>query len=264
MKPIDKRKTLRPYHGEFAYQKNENSGDYYCYFNPMYKPTEEDVRSFRYLDKELVKDGANRLPEGNTEEVIRHLTELADLMVDPLAFEQRQIDNSRIPVGYTYWGQFVDHDITAGTDRSHQFTIAEDDFSPVAPDQVEKDIENLRTPFLDLDSVYGDKDGPFGAQFFLYEEDEDGQPTANLRIGTNDPASGGLPDPELGNQRDLPRNLAHRVFEDRAESIAVLGDLRNDENLIVAQFHLAFFEVSQRNGESAAGKSSRNERAGIV
>ena len=174
--------------------------------------------------------------------------------------ERSGASSSDIAQGYTYWGQFIDHDITAGTDRSHEFTISEPDFEPVAPADVEKDIENMRTPFLDLDSVYGDERGPFGENASLYVHNGS-TPTANLKVGTNDPASGRLPDPELGNERDLPRNTNQEVFPERPETIANIGDLRNDENLIIAQFHLSFIKFYNRVVELLrANDASASER----
>ena len=63
-------------------------------------------------------------------------------------------ENHGVPAGYTYVGQFVDHDIT---------------FDPSSLQQKDDDPAahvNFRTPRLDLDSVYGS--GPLG-QPYLYE-----------------------------------------------------------------------------------------------
>jgi len=57
-------------------------------------------------------------------------------------------DNQDIPAGYTYLGQFIDHDIT---------------FDPVSSLQRQNDPDallNFRTPRFDLDSVYGSSCGP--------------------------------------------------------------------------------------------------------
>ena len=51
--------------------------------------------------------------------------------------------DSIIPAGYTYFGQFVDHDITL--DVSSTIDAAQDATT----------INNMRTPALDLDGVYG-------------------------------------------------------------------------------------------------------------
>jgi hypothetical protein len=118
--------------------------------------------------------------------------------------------NSAIPAGYTYLGQFVDHDLTF--DATSQLRRAND--LPGLP--------NLRTPRLDLDSVYGA--GPTD-QPYLYEWL--GPPRdrgVKLLVG-HSPGDGDTP------IEDLPRNEQGR---------ALIGDPRNDENLIVAQLHLLF------------------------
>lgn len=69
------------------------------------------------------------------------LQELADAMKDPDPADAA--GNSRIPAGFTYLGQFVDHDITLDLT-----SIGEKQADPQA-------TENFRTPALDLDSIYG-------------------------------------------------------------------------------------------------------------
>ena len=62
----------------------------------------------------------------------------------------------RLPAGYTYFGQFVDHDIT---------------FDPVSSLTRQNDpdaLTDFRTPRFDLDSLYGR--GP-ADQPYLYEPD---------------------------------------------------------------------------------------------
>ena len=140
--------------------------------------------------------------------------------------------DSVIPAGYTYFGQFVDHDIT--------LDISDLDFS------VEHDatkINNMRSPSLDLDSVYGR--GP-ALDPFLYVFPSSGPPTAiKMLLGANQPP----PAPEAPNggpgsgngfgpmgiptNSDLPR---------ASTQTALIGDPRNDENLIVSQFHHAMLK----------------------
>ena len=109
-------------------------------------------------------------------------------------------ENHHIPAGYTYLGQFVDHDITF--DPTSSLDRLNDPHALV----------NFRTPRLDLDSVYGA--GPV-AQPFLYDKS-----SRELRLLVGDKKV-----------RDLPRNQQDR---------ALIGDARNDENAIVAQLHLLF------------------------
>jgi len=123
-------------------------------------------------------------------------------------------DHTSLPAGYTYLGQFVDHDITLDTTPLEQQRA-----DPLA-------TQNFRTPALDLDSLYGD--GP-GLHPYLYAKEEAGkQPGPKFLIGRA-AASPGFQGtiPELPN--DLPRN---------ADGRALIFDERNDENLLVAQFHL--------------------------
>ena len=117
--------------------------------------------------------------------------------------------NTRIPAGYTYLAQFVDHDITF------------DPTSKLDRDNDPHALVNFRTPRLDLDSVYGS--GP-AAQPFLYDWTRGRHPGVKLLVGTN-PAGCGLA------PLDLPRNSQGR---------AIIADARNDENLIVSQLHLLF------------------------
>jgi hypothetical protein len=130
--------------------------------------------------------------------------------------------DSNIPAGFTYFGQFVDHDITF--DRT----------SGIPDGQLEpEEIEQGRSPALELDSVYGR--GPKKSRE-LYEADG-----VRLKIG---PTFGR---PIFGVTEsfpnDLPRNPA-----DGSENAkrAIIGDPRNDENLIVAQTHLAFLKFHNK------------------
>ncbi len=123
------------------------------------------------------------------------------------------IDNPSIPSGYTYVGQFVDHDIT---------------FDPASSLQRMNDPEglvNFRTPRFDLDSLYGS--GP-NEDPFMYDERSGGVKllVGKVRAGNRDT-----------NEDDLPRNSQGR---------ALIGDPRNDENPFVSQLHLAFVKFHNR------------------
>ncbi len=118
-------------------------------------------------------------------------------------------ENLLCPAGYTYFGQFIDHDLTFDSSSSLNPS------NPAAP-------TNKRTPRFDLDCVYGD--GP-DAQPYLYDTDG-----ATL-LYKNQPTSGG--GDHAPADQDLSRNKNGR---------AIIGDKRNDENSIVCQIQLGFIK----------------------
>jgi hypothetical protein len=128
----------------------------------------------------------------------------------------------KIPAGYTYLGQFVDHDLTM--DRT-DVMFGED----VAPE----DLVQGRSPRLDLDSLYGA--GPGDAESAKFY-DADG---LHLRTGTTIRAEGVTPKP----RHDLPRVGKGGIT---AAQKALIPDPRNDENLIVAQTHTAMISFHNR------------------
>lgn len=143
-------------------------------------------------------------------------------------------ENPLIPAGYTYLGQFVDHDIT---------------FDPVSSLQRQNDpdaLHNFRTPRYDLDSVYGR--GP-ADQPYLYRTGPRSVPHRELRFDQRGVTflhgeNRGDPDdiavaPFIG--PDLPRN---------SEGRALIGDPRNDENLVVSQLHSTFLKFHNRMVET--------------
>jgi hypothetical protein len=131
---------------------------------------------------------------------------------------------SNVPAGFTYLGQFIDHDLSF--DKTENFPEIDD---PQA-------IEQGRTPTLELDSLYGL--GPVLHRDFY--DPRPPAPRAQFRIGRTSsiPSSGGVGQPDI--PVSLPNDLPRR------DKIAVIGDPRNDENLIVAQIHLAFLKFHNR------------------
>jgi hypothetical protein len=146
------------------------------------------------------------------------LSDPISLITDP-AKSANNPDNPALPAGFTFLGQFLDHDMTF------------DPTSSLARQQDPDSIRNFRVPALDLDSVYGA--GPVASPH-LYDATVDGGRTTFLleAIPGSDAVSIG------GAVRlDVPRNT---------QRTALLGDPRNDENLIVSQLQRAFLGFHNR------------------
>jgi len=123
-----------------------------------------------------------------------------NLIVDP-ALNVNNPNNTTHTAGTTFMGQFMDHDMTF------------DQTSALGEETDPEDSPNTRSPTLDLDSVY--LGGPRRAPHLYGFEGS----RVKLKVGF-----GGL-------FEDLPRN---------AQGVAIIGDPRNDENLMLAGLHAAF------------------------
>ena len=135
-------------------------------------------------------------------------------------------EESGIPALYTYLGQFVDHDLT---------------FDPASSLQQQNDPDSLvdfRTPRFDLDSVYGrgPDDQPYIYDFSL------GPKRVKFLLGKRLAGGGRL----NANARDLPRNTANLPVGAPLPARAIIGDPRNDENVVVSQLHGLFLRFHNR------------------
>lgn len=133
----------------------------------------------------------------------------ADLITQ-LDKQQGNANSPTMTAGMTFLGQFIDHDMT---------------FDPTSSLERQVDpelVENFRTPSLGLDNVYGSghlvmphlfdtTDGMGGVKFLLHP----------LGVKGKDDVK----------KFDVPRNSCNT---------ALIGDPRNDENLIVSQLQVIF------------------------
>src|SRR5262245_31420742 len=164
---------------------------------------------FDYLFPNLQEDDATLLPE--SPQTRTQLIELGITMRDKGGTSN---PDSATPSAYTYFGQFVDHEITLEAKSDTLFKLGDPNLGPLPREIIKSQIRNSRSPFLDLDSVYGKPAVRDGEKMLLG------------RVSPNPVRPPGKDD-----LNDVPRlGPSSNRESDRA---ALIGDARNDENLIV-------------------------------
>lgn len=113
----------------------------------------------------------------------------------------KEQDNPEAVSGFTYLGQFIDHDLTL------------DATSTLDRQTDPNGLTDFRSPRLDIDNLY--RSGPTVSPHMY------------------DPASHQTKLAPSSDEVDLART---------STGVALIGDPRNDENLILAQLHLAFIK----------------------
>jgi Animal haem peroxidase len=174
----------------------------------------------------------NRLAEGRFGAMFKRLPAFAprDDLLDGLA--RTMVEDQTVPddnhlntsprlfAGFTFVGQFIDHDITF-------------DNTPLDLQQTDPDATvNFRTPRYDLDSVYGR--GPVNEPQFYDPADRD-----KLLVAAN-----------VNGVEDVPRGNDGR---------AIIPEPRNDENLIIVQLHKAVAQFHNRIVDYARSQGIRRE-----
>jgi hypothetical protein len=174
----------------------------------------------------------DRLAEGRFGTMFKKLPAFAprDDLLDSLA--RTMVEDQTIPdadnlntspvlfAGFTFIGQFIDHDITF-------------DNTPLDLQLADPDARvNFRTPRYDLDSLYGR--GPTDEPQFYDPADRD-----KLLVTTN-----------VNGVEDMPRNSSGQ---------AIIPEHRNDENLIVVQLHKAVAKFHNRIVDYARAQGIRRE-----
>lgn len=125
-------------------------------------------------------------------------------LITDLNLSANNSNNPKLTAGMTFLGQFLDHDMTFDPTSSLE--------RQVDPEH----IANFRTPSFGLDNVYGA--GPGGSPH-LYDR-ADGDKFLLEETGTP-------------GKFDVPRN---------SQGLALIGDPRDDENLILSQLQVAFLK----------------------
>ncbi|HEY3909104.1 MAG TPA: heme peroxidase family protein [Stellaceae bacterium] len=160
-----------------------------------------------------------------------------------------QSNDSTIPAIFTYFGQFIDHNITAQTDREIGISrIATPDgnvmdLTPLPADEVAHKLINGRRPQLDLEQVYGD--GPaLGTGVNLGETEADILYDIQKRLKVVSIAA-------VPPGFDVPR---------QPDGTAIIADMRNNENLNVSQLQCAFLLFHNNIAAALPGSPSSDER----
>src|SRR5216683_1560949 len=170
-------------------------------------PASSARTGFGYMFEDLPKNPENLLIEHP--DTAKNLMALGNSMrADPA----KPDIHTGIPAIYTYFGQFITHDISF--EEVTQKIPLNESLVPLPYDRIVEYIKNTRTGMLDLDSVYGQVSGQTNSLVPRVGDELLVERAIKSRDGT-----------------DLPRE----TFEPYA---ARIGDTRNDENLIVSQLHL--------------------------
>lgn len=168
----------------------------------------------------------NIVPIEQKQPTAAELVPLANTMIEPMQDPPAVtvFDNVAIPAGYTYFSQFVDHDLTGQNQNA-----------------LIKRPTNNRSAVLDLDSIYGtdtidtligDLLIPIDPQFeSIYMDD-------GVHFRLEKTATGA---------DDLPRS-----FDANGRNEPIVSDGRNDENMIVSQIDLAFLKFHNRVADEIA------------
>ena len=148
--------------------------------------------------------------KGGLCDALDNLTDPIKSITESETFSPNNPDNPKMTAGVTFFGQFLDHDIT--------FALKAPLNEPTDP----RRTTNFRSAQLDLDSLYGD--GP--------DQSPDLYDTSSGDIKFRVEA---IPGSEQVSRKgavrfDLPRD---------GNNNAIIGDPRNDEHIILSQFHLA-------------------------
>jgi hypothetical protein len=198
------------------------------------------------------QSAADLLP--SSAETVDALRELGEAMGnDP---PDQPLDTA-IPAAFTYFGQFIDHDITTSFPPFVQEKGAGDMSDPIGRqgivplthEQLKLLVTNGRAAPLQLECLYGTP--------AAYEAD------GRMKLGVVTPA-GRLKIETEQSDHDVPRREwikeprdALQLAQDRE---AIIGDPRNDENLIISQMHCAFLRTHNELLRNCGGNAEDAKR----
>ena len=185
-----------------------------------------DLQAFDFMFPKLQENPKNLLVE--TRDTRDALIDLGRVMRDTQT--DRPSGDGPIPAVYTYFGQFVDHDVTLEAASADVKELLSPLLKPLPLEKIRNELRNVRTATLDLDSVYGPPAPRRGERMAVGKV----TPLGGDRLPLRRP-------PGKDDFNDLPREP--RNPDQRHDRAALIGDPRNDENTIVAQLHTAFLRA---------------------
>jgi hypothetical protein len=214
-----------PDHAERPYRDRSYAGGY----------DEEDDRSYRYDDEDGRGRGYGRLFDikpSRPKPSYAALKALGRSMIEE-GEPGHPSGNSEMPAGYVYLGQLINHDITFDNRTDLGREIRGDD-----------QLKNARTPELDLDNVYGRGPDESPALYRL----------PYVRVGQR-VTDYGAP------RYDLFRTRTSERYGPRGgDPVALIGDPRDDQNLIISQLHAAFVAFHNRTADILVEQEFGDER----
>lgn len=151
--------------------------------------------------------------KGGLIDALDNLTDPIQSITNPSVFSPNNPDNPNMTAGMTFFGQFLDHDLTLALK------------APILEQTHPRRTTNFRTAEFDLDSLYGA--GPDGSPELYDTSSGDIKFRVEAIPGSEHMSRKGVV------RYDLPRDPNNN---------AIIADSRNDENVLLSQFHLAMLK----------------------
>ena len=188
-----------------------------------------------FLFPDLAADDKFLIPQ--TDNTPEHLSSLGAAMRD----DDDPKFNSGIPSIYTYFAQFLNHDIAFTNvlkpdDVTDSMMLNNPHLVPWTIKDIQEKVKNKRASLLELDSVYGLM--PNG-QFPRRDENPEKLAIGKVSLSVLFPRP---PGKSGDDHHDLMRTLPSKE-KPKEDRTALIPDPRNDSHLIISQLHVAFLRA---------------------